>query len=88
MKWKIKKLLREFSTDELSRVPYRDGELVVEYLDGFDEHPQYNIYYESPQMISIEGPREEEYKKIAQLDSRIFDSMMADTVVGYLQSKK
>ena len=45
MRNQIKKLLREFSIDEISRTDYKDGELVVEYTDGkelyMDDYSQF-----------------------------------------------
>ena len=52
MRDRIKQLLQEFKIDELSRVEYKDGEIVMEYIEGYD-YPRYVLYYDSPQMISI-----------------------------------
>ena len=40
-----KKLLSEFKIDYLDSVPFRDGYLVLEYVEGY-EYPRYHIYYE------------------------------------------
>ena len=87
MKDTIKKILQEFKIDELAREDYRDGEIVMEYIEGYD-HPRYVLYYDSPQQISIEGPKEDEYEMIAEFDSRFFDGEMVKTIIQYLQSKK
>jgi len=87
MKALIKKILNEFKIDELSRNPYREGEIVMEYVEGYD-YPKYVLYYDSPQQISIEGPKEDEYEIIAEFDSRFFDAQMVETIIQYLQSRK
>ena len=74
----IKKLLQEFKIDELSRKDYKDGEIVMEYVEGYD-YP--------PQQISIAGPKEDEYNMIAEFDSRFFDATMVETIIQYLQSR-
>ena len=45
MRDRIKQLLQEFKIDELSRVEYKDGEIVMEYIEGYD-YPRYVLYYE------------------------------------------
>ena len=40
MKALIKKILNEFKIDELSRHDYKDGEIVMEYVEGYD-YPKY-----------------------------------------------
>ena len=40
MRDRIKQLLQEFKIDELSRVEYKDGEIVMEYIEGY-EYPRY-----------------------------------------------
>ena len=87
MKSVIKKILSEFKIDELSRNEYKDGEIVMEYVEGYD-YPRYVLYYDSPQQISIEGPKEDEYEMIAEFDSRFFDGEMVKTIIQYLQSKQ
>ncbi len=82
----IKKLLQEFKIDELSRNTYKDGEIVMEYVEGYD-YPRYVLYYDSPQHINIEGPKEDEYDMIAEFDSRFFDAAMVETIIQYLQSR-
>ena len=87
MKSVIKKILSEFKIDELSRNEYKDGEIVMEYVEGYD-YPRYVLYYDSPQQISIEGPKEDEYEMIAEFDSRFFDSGMIQTIIDYLKSRQ
>ena len=78
MKALIKKILNEFKIDELSRKDYRDGEIVMEYVEGYD-YPRYVLYY---------GPKDDEYEMIAEFDSRFFDAGMVQTIIQYLQSRK
>ena len=86
MRDRIKQLLQEFKIDELSRVDYKDGEIVMEYVEGYD-YPKYVLYYDSPQQISIDGPKEDEYEIIAEFDSRFFDAQMVQTIIQYLQTR-
>jgi hypothetical protein len=86
MRARIKQLLQEFKIDELSRVEYKDGEIVMEYVEGYD-YPKYVLYYDSPQQISIDGPKEDEYEIIAEFDSRFFDAQMVQTIIQYLQTR-
>jgi|TARA_B100001564_G_scaffold193647_1_gene162775 hypothetical protein len=86
MRDRIKELLQEFKIDELARVDYKEGEIVMEYIEGYD-YPRYALYYDSPTMISIDGPKEEEYEMIAEFDSRFFDAGMVKTVMEYLQTR-
>lgn len=86
MKDLIRKILNEFKIDELSRVDYKDGEIVMEYVEGYD-YPKYVLYYDSPQQISIDGPKEDEYEIIAEFDSRFFDAQMVQTIIQYLQTR-
>ena len=83
MRDRIKELLQEFKIDELARVDYKEGEIVMEYIEGYD-YPRYALYYDSPTMISIDGPKEEEYEMIAEFDSRFFDAGMVKTVMEIL----
>ena len=87
MRNRIKQLLQEFKIDELARVDYKEGEIVMEYIEGYD-YPRYALYYDSPTMISIDGPKEEEYEMIAEFDSRFFDAGMVKTVMEYLQTRQ
>jgi hypothetical protein len=73
---KIRKLLREFGIDEISRTEYKDGELVVEYTDGFD-YPRYMIYHETEDSSEI----------VAEFDSRYFDSNMVQLIMEYLKTR-
>tara|TARA_R100001163_G_C5040030_1_gene178372 strand:+ start:239 stop:502 length:264 start_codon:yes stop_codon:yes gene_type:complete len=87
MKALIKKILNEFKIDELSRHDYKDGEIVMEYVEGYD-YPKYVLYYDSPQQITIDGPKEDEYEIIAEFDSRFFDAAMVNTIIDYLKSRE
>jgi len=86
MRERIKQLLQEFKIDELSREDYKDGEIVIEYVEGYD-YPKYVLYYDSPQQISNDGPKEDEYEIIAEFDSRFFDAQMVQTIIQYLQTR-
>ena len=77
MKDLIRKILNEFKIDELSRKEYKDGELVMEYVEGYD-YPRYVIYYDT----------EDEYEMVAELDSRFFDAQMVETIIQYLQTRQ
>ena len=77
MKTLIRKILNEFKIDELSRKEYKDGELVMEYVEGYD-YPRYVIYYDT----------KDEYEMVAELDSRFFDAQMVETIIQYLQTKQ
>ena len=87
MKDLIKKILNEFKIDEMSRQDYRNGEIVMEYVEGYD-YPRYVLYYDSPKQISIDGPKEDEYEIIAEFDSRFFDAGMVKTIIDYLKTKQ
>ena len=45
MKTLIRKILNEFKIDELSRKDYKDGDIVMEYVEGHD-YPRYVLYYD------------------------------------------
>tara|TARA_Y100000592_G_scaffold10992_1_gene15618 strand:+ start:896 stop:1159 length:264 start_codon:yes stop_codon:yes gene_type:complete len=87
MRERIKQLLQEFKIDELSREEYKDGEIVMEYIEGYD-YPRYVLYYDAPEMISIDGPKDEEYEMIAEFDSRFFDAGMVETIMKFLKTKQ
>ena len=87
MRDRIKQLLQEFKIDELSREEYKDGEIVMEYIEGYD-YPRYVLYYDAPEMISIDGPKDEEYEMIAEFDSRFFDAGMVETIMKFLKTKQ
>ena len=87
MRERIKQLLQEFKIDELDRVDYKDGEIVMEYIEGYD-YPRYVLYYDAPEMISIDGPKDEEYEMIAEFDSRFFDAGMVETIMKFLKTKQ
>jgi|TARA_R110001592_G_scaffold319262_2_gene596742 hypothetical protein len=78
MKGTIKKLLREFNMEVLNRETFRDGELTLEYVEGYD-YPRYVIYYE------LEGGGSD---VVAELDSRFFDGQMAKTIMEYLMTRQ
>jgi hypothetical protein len=80
MKDLIRKILNEFKIDELSRKDYRDGEIVMEYVEGHD-YPRYVLYYD----VQLED--KDEYEMIAEFDSRFFDAGMVQTIIQYLQSR-
>ncbi len=80
MKDLIRKILNEFKVDELSRKDYRDGEIVMEYVEGHD-YPRYVLYYD----VQLED--KDEYEMIAEFDSRFFDAEMVQTIIQYLQSR-
>ena len=80
MKDLIRKILNEFKIDELSRKEYRDGEIVMEYVEGHD-YPRYVLYYD----VQLED--KDEYEMIAEFDSRFFDAGMVQTIIQYLQSR-
>ena len=73
----ISKLLQEFKIDELSRNTYKDGNLVMEYIEGYD-YPRYVIYYDV---------EDAEYDMVGEFDSRFFDAQMVETIIQYLQSR-
>jgi len=81
MKNLIRKILNEFKIDELSRKDYRDGEIVMEYVEGHD-HPRYVLYYD----VQLED--KDEYEMIAEFDSRFFDAGMVETIIDYLKSRQ
>ena len=78
MKGTIKKLLREFNMEVLNRETFRDGELTLEYVEGYD-YPRYVIYYE------LESGGSD---VVAELDSRFFDGQMAKTIMEYLMTRQ
>ena len=82
MKETIKKILREFNMEILDTVPYKDGELVLEYTDIYD-YPRYVIFYESG---DLEGG-DTDGEIIADLDSRFVDGDMAQTIMEYIASR-
>jgi|TARA_R110000803_G_scaffold112533_1_gene180861 hypothetical protein len=73
----IKKLLQEFKIDELSRNEYKEGNLVMEYVEGYD-YPRYVIYYD------VDSG---DYDMVAEFDSRFFDAQMVETIIQYLQTR-
>tara|TARA_R110000765_G_scaffold246134_2_gene348267 strand:- start:313 stop:555 length:243 start_codon:yes stop_codon:yes gene_type:complete len=73
----IKQLLQEFKIDEISRNSYKEGNLVMEYVEGYD-YPRYVIYYDV---------EEGDYDMVAEFDSRFFDAQMVETIIQYLQSR-
>ena len=83
MKGTIKKLLREFNMEVLNRETFRDGELTLEYVEGYD-YPRYVIYYESEESEGGNGDSD----VVAELDSRFFDGQMAKTIMDYLMTRQ
>ena len=81
MRERIKQLLNEFKIDELSRKDYKDGEIVMEYVEGHD-YPRYVLYYD----VQLED--KDEYEMIAEFDSRFFDGGMVETIIDYLKSRQ
>jgi len=81
MKTLIKKILNEFKIDELSRWDYKDGEIVMEYVEGYD-HPRFVLYYD------VQTESEDIYEMISEFDSRFFDAEMVKTIAEYLKSKQ
>ena len=81
MRRRIKQLLQEFQIDELSRQEYRDGEIVMEYVEGH-EYPRYVLYYD------VQSEDKDEYEMIAEFDSRFFDVGMVETIADYLKSRQ
>lgn len=73
----INQLLQEFKIDELSRNAYKEGSLVMEYVEGYD-YPRYVIYYDV---------EEGDYSMVAEFDSRFFDAQMVETIIQYLQTR-
>jgi len=80
MKNLIRKILNEFKIDELARKDYKDGEIVMEYVEGHD-YPRYVLYYD----VQLED--KDEYEIIAEFDSRFFDAQMVETIIQYLQTR-
>ena len=46
MKDVIKKILKEFKVDKLKNEDYKDGQLSLEYVEGYD-YPRYVLYYDT-----------------------------------------
>jgi len=82
MKETIKKILREFNMEILDRVPYKDGELVLEYTDIYD-YPRYVIFHETG---DLEGGNTDG-EIVVELDSRFVDEDMAQTIMEYIASR-
>lgn len=59
----------------------------MEYIEGYD-YPRFVLYYDSPQSISIDGPKDEEYEMIAEFDSRFFDAGMVKTIIEFLKTRQ
>ena len=83
MKNLIKKILNEFNIELLNRISYKDGELALEYVEGYD-YPRYVIYYE---VGELEGENTES-EIVAELDSRYFDAQMAQTIMEYIKTRE
>tara|TARA_R110000803_G_scaffold38839_1_gene83866 strand:- start:5591 stop:5827 length:237 start_codon:yes stop_codon:yes gene_type:complete len=78
MKATIKQILKEFNMEVLNSETFRDGELTLEYVEGYD-YPRYVIYYE------LESGGSD---VVAELDSRFFDGQMAKTIMEYLMTRQ
>ena len=83
MEQTIKKILREFNMDILDVKEYKDGELVLEYVDIYD-YPRYVIFYEAG------NPNEDDKdgEIIAELDSRFVDGEMAKVIMQYIAGRQ
>ena len=82
MKDTIKQILKEFNMEVLNREDFRDGELTLEYIEGYD-YPRYVIYYDSGESEDGGGS-----DVVAELDSRFFDGQMAKTIMEYLMTRQ
>tara|TARA_R110000787_G_scaffold35575_1_gene91249 strand:- start:559 stop:813 length:255 start_codon:yes stop_codon:yes gene_type:complete len=78
----LRRLLKEFQFEQLIRKPYRDGELVLEYVEGY-EVPRYIIFFESGDSESEDTDGE----IVAELDSRFFDGKMAEMILEYIMTR-
>ena len=87
MKDTIKKILQEFKIDELTRKEYKDGEIIMEYVVGYD-YPRYVLYYDSQFELGPEGAKKDEYEMVAEFDSRYFDAGMVETIIDYLITRQ
>tara|TARA_R110002020_G_scaffold37320_1_gene112800 strand:+ start:1011 stop:1262 length:252 start_codon:yes stop_codon:yes gene_type:complete len=83
MKTLIRKILKEFNIELLNRIPYKDGELALEYVEGYD-YPRYVIYYE----VGDLEDGDTESNIVAELDSRYFDAQMAQTIMEYIKTRE
>jgi|TARA_B100000700_G_C15052424_1_gene860982 hypothetical protein len=83
MKARIKKILREFNMEILDSEPYKDGELVLEYVDIYD-YPRYVIFHETGD--TEEGNTDGEI--VVELDSRFVDAEMAKVIMQYIAGRK
>ena len=79
----IRQLLSEFQMEIIKNIPYKEGELVLEYVEGY-EFPRYTIFYE---VGDIEGG-DTSGEIIAELDSRFFDAQMATTIMEYIKTRE
>ena len=78
----LRRLLKEFQFEQLIRKPYRDGALVLEYVEGY-EVPRYIIFFESGDSESEDTDGE----IVAELDSRFFDGKMAEMILEYIMTR-
>jgi hypothetical protein len=83
MKDTNKKILKEFKIEFIKNEPYKEGELTLEYVEGYD-YPRYVIYYETGDLE--EGNTVSDI--VAELDSRYFDGHMSETIMDYIISRK
>ena len=77
MKGTIKKILKEFTVDKLNSEDYKDGQLTLEYVEGYD-YPRYVLYYDT----------DEDQQIVAELDSRFFDGHMSETIMHYILTRE
>jgi hypothetical protein len=80
----IKRRLNEFQFDELKRLPFRDGELVLEMVTS-NRDPKYVIFYETGNFEEMDYDTTSDI--IAELDSQFFDGGMAETVMEYILTR-
>jgi len=83
MKDTIKKILKEFNIEFIKNEPYKEGELSLEYVEGYD-YPRYVIYYETGDLENGNTTSD----IVAELDSRYFDGQMAETIMEYIISRE
>ena len=78
MKNTLRRILKEFTLEELKRSPHRNGEIILEYLSD-DDPPKYIIYYEEEGEVS---------EIVCELNSEFFDGGMANTIFDYLLTRE
>jgi|TARA_R110002020_G_scaffold475787_1_gene712320 hypothetical protein len=73
----LRRILKEFTLEEIKRAPYRDGEIVLEFLSD-DDPPKFILYYEEEDEVA---------EIVYELNSEFFDVNMATTIFDYLLTK-